>query len=193
MNFLAHLYLSCGDDDLLVGNFIADFISNKELTNYPDQVVEGIMLHRAIDSYTDSHPIVRKSVSRLHESQGKYSPVVMDIMFDYLLGRSWKIYSGVTLEDFATQVYEIFSNRMSEFPDKLRKALPFMIKNKFLESYATEEGLRFTLEKMDERTKFPSDFPSAIAVLNENLELFENEFNQFFPDAISFVDEKCNC
>jgi acyl carrier protein phosphodiesterase len=42
MNFLAHAYLSFGLEEILVGNFIADFVRGKELEKYPKKVQLGI-------------------------------------------------------------------------------------------------------------------------------------------------------
>lgn len=83
MNYMAHIYLSHGKEEQLLGNFIADFVGNKDLVNYGKKVIEGIMLHRKIDSFTDNHDIVRKGTKRLRSIQGKYAPVVIDIIYDY--------------------------------------------------------------------------------------------------------------
>ena len=79
MNHLAHFFLSGDDDDLKIGNFIADFISNKEIDDYTEGVQRGIKLHRAIDAFTDTHPIVKQSTKRLHPFHHKYSPVIVNI------------------------------------------------------------------------------------------------------------------
>ena len=83
MNFLAHIYLSGDDDELKIGNFIADSVKGKKFSQFPDQVQKGITLHRKIDSYTDSHPIVRESVLRLFPKYGHYSSVIVDILYDH--------------------------------------------------------------------------------------------------------------
>jgi len=56
MNYLAHCYLSGKNEDLLLGNFMTDFLQKKEERNYKDIVLLGIQLHRAIDTFTDQHP-----------------------------------------------------------------------------------------------------------------------------------------
>lgn len=193
MNFLAHLFLSCDNEDLLIGNFIADFIKNKEVKQYPPSVQEGIVLHRQIDTYTDNHPIVKRGVHRLQPYHRKYAPVVIDIIFDYLLAKNWERYSGQSLSEFASYIYEILNARMSSLPEKLRKDLPGMIAGNWLESYGTREGILFTLQKMDERTSFPSNFGSALSHLEKDFQIFNDEFNQFFPELIAYVDSHCKC
>jgi len=65
MNFLAHIFLSQHNEDWMIGNLIADFISNRDLDSLNVGVREGVMMHRQIDTFTDSHPVVKKSVRRL--------------------------------------------------------------------------------------------------------------------------------
>ncbi len=193
MNYLAHLYLSCDNEDLLIGNFIADSISNKQVNDYSPEIQAGIKLHRQIDSYTDQHPIVRQGTHRLQPHHRKYSPVVIDVLYDHLLANNWKRYSGTSLADFAQDTYRIFNKRMEEMPAKMKKRLPKMIAHDWLMSYQSLEGLQFTLEKMDERTRFPSNFVNAVEHLKADYEAFNNEFNTFFPEVIAFVEDHCAC
>ena len=114
MNYLAHIYLSCNNEDLLMGNFIADSISINEVASLPKEVQAGVTLHREIDFYTDTHAIVRKGTKRLRPHHRKYSPVVIDVLYDHLLANNWERYSGSSLPDFAQGVYKVFSRRMAE-------------------------------------------------------------------------------
>lgn len=193
MNFLAHLFLSCDNEDLLIGNFIADFIRNKEVENYPESVQKGIHLHRQIDSFTDNHPIVKQSVHRLQPHHHKYAAVVIDIVYDHLLAVNWSRYSGQSLATFANDVYDVLEKRMTTLPSKLQKRLPGMIAGNWLEAYATQEGILFTLKKMDERTRFPSNFGEALKHLTMDYDLFEAEFYQFFPELMAYVESNCKC
>ena len=85
MNFLAHTFLSGDSDEILIGNFIADFIKGNQFEDYSATVIDGIFLHRKIDSYTDQHPTVRQSVQRLRPDYGKYSGVIVDIYYDIVI------------------------------------------------------------------------------------------------------------
>ena len=81
MNFLAHLYLSKNHTNILIGNFIADSIRGNQFTHLHPEIQQGIVLHRHIDTYTDAHPIVRKSKRRLHERYGHYDGVIIDLFY----------------------------------------------------------------------------------------------------------------
>lgn len=193
MNHLAHFFLSCENDDLLIGNFIADFIRNKEVTTFSEAVQEGIFLHRKIDTFTDNHKIVRQGTQRLRQYHGKYAPVILDVLYDNILIKNWHLYSGQNLKDFTQSVYIILQERFDELPLKLQKRIPNMIASDWLYQYGTDLGLRFVFQKMDERTKFPSNFVAAVEHFNEDYKLYEKEFNLFFPDLMEFVEKECAC
>ena len=65
MNFLAHIYLSDDDEQVMIGNFIADFVKGKKKDDYPPAIKKGIELHRSIDDFTDHHPLVLRSKQRI--------------------------------------------------------------------------------------------------------------------------------
>lgn len=193
MNYLAHLFLSCQDDDLVIGNFIADSIRNKEIKTYSPAIQQGIFLHRKIDSYTDEHPIVRQGTRRLHPHHSKYAPVVIDIFFDNLLAHNWHRYSSEPLPVFAQKMYQLLRERQLDLPLKMQKYVPNMIASNWLEKYGTMEGLQYTFERMDKRTKFPSNFKNAVSHLEADFDVFNEEFNLFFPDVQQMVLEFCGC
>ena len=189
MNFLAHLFLSYHDEDLLIGNMIADFIKNREVKNFIEGVQKGIYMHRAIDSFTDKHLIVRKATKRLQPYHRKYAPVVIDLYYDYFLSQHWATFSEIPFEDFTSNCYQILERRMEEIPERLKKRLPNMIADHFLSKYGSYEGLQFVFSIMDRRTTFPSNFSSAIEQLDRYHNIFEEEFLKFFPEIIEYVGQ----
>lgn len=185
MNFLAHIFLSNNQPHLIVGNFLADYINNKEVAVLPRPIQEGIRMHRKIDAFTDTHPMVRKSVERLRPNHRKFAPVVLDICFDYILVKNWKRYSVENIHQFTKKIYEILEDHSSLMPPKLQERLPRMIADDWLVKYGTEPGLRYTFERMKFRTRYPEYFMGAVDNFLKDYELYEKEFNQFFPDLIA--------
>ncbi|MFK8005586.1 MAG: ACP phosphodiesterase [Saprospiraceae bacterium] len=193
MNFLAHIYLSCDNEDLLIGNFIADFIRNKEVPNFSPEVQKGIILHRQIDTFTDKHPLVKKGTYRLQEKHHKYAPVIVDVWYDYLLANNWERYSGESLDDFCEGVYQILEKRINDLPVKLQKRLPMMIEHKWLQAYGTDEGIRYTFKRLSERLSKPEYLDGVVDNLLSFNEEMTEEFNSFFPEVIEYVRENCKC
>lgn len=193
MNFLAHLYLTKDCEDLTLGNFLADFIRNKDVQKLPESVQKGVFLHRQIDSFTDNHPLVKKGTKRLQPHHHKYSPVVLDVLYDYVLANNWEKYSENPLRKFTGKMYKTLIKRISMMPSGLQRRLPLMIADDWLFNYGMEKGLRYTFERMKRRTSFPDLLEGAVDNLFKDYELFEEEFNSFFPEVIEFVGSEVTC
>ncbi|MEI7509499.1 MAG: acyl carrier protein phosphodiesterase [Flavobacterium sp.] len=190
MNFLAHIYLS-GDNDLLkIGNFMADSIRGNSYLDYSDELRKGILLHRYIDSFTDAHPIYRKSKHRLHEKYGHYSGVIMDIIYDHYLAKNWETYSNVPLENYAAAFYKLLQDHYELLTEKTQKMIPYMIGRNWLVSYASLEGLEMILFQMDYRTKHRANMQEAIVEINQFNAEFEAEFTVFFEELRNNCNEK---
>jgi len=191
MNYLAHLLLSNYHEDIMIGNFITDFITKPQEATFDPKIQVGIQLHRMIDEFTDDHPIVKESVKRLRAHQGKYAPVVLDICYDHLLARNWKKYSDVHIDLFATHTYEQLKSRYDVLPDRLMKSLPAMIEGNWLMSYESKSGLAFTFEKLTERVKFDNSLPNAVEDFYKDYEFYEEGFLKFFPELQEMSNVFC--
>jgi acyl carrier protein phosphodiesterase len=190
MNFLAHIYLS-GDNNLLkIGNFMADSIRGHDYDKYPTEIRKGILLHRAIDSFTDTHPVYRQSKHRLHDKYGHYSGVIMDIFYDHFLAKNWKTYSDEKLEDYAERFYTLLTNNQELLTERAKGMLPYMIGRNWLVSYATLEGLEMIMFQMDHRTKNRVAMHESIVELKQYYTEFENEFTLFFEALTQHCQEK---
>lgn len=189
MNYLAHLFLSGEEEDIIIGNFAGDFVRIREIPSLPTRIQQGIDLHRMIDTYTDAHPQFRKGVLRLRESHGKYAAVILDILYDFILASKWEQYTDLSLDVFAKNMYTMFRARREHLPVKLKSRIDSMIDHEFIQSYAIKERVQFVLTKMDERTKFPSHFYSAMNDFEANQGLFEKEFESFMGDMIRESNE----
>ncbi len=189
MNYLAHIYLSGEDEELKIGNFIADSVKGKKFIDFPLRVQKGIILHRAIDTYTDSHPTVRKSTHRLFENYSHYSTVIVDILYDHFLAANWAEYSNVPLEIYAADFYELLNNNITLLPKRVKYFLPYMEKDNWLLSYATVEGIGKILSQMNQRTGGKSNMDLAVNDLQTHYPLFQEEFRSFFADLEKFTLE----
>ena len=182
MNFLAHIYVS-GDNDLVkIGNFMADSIRGHSYDVYPMEIQKGILLHRSIDSFTDTHPIYRQSKHRLHEKYGHYSGVIMDIFYDHFLAKNWKTYSDENLEEYANDFYQLLRDNYDILTDRIKGMMPYMIARNWFVSYSTLAGLEMILFQMDHRTKNRVAMHESMVELQQFYTEFENEFTLFFEE-----------
>lgn len=190
MNFLAHIYLSGNNDLIKIGNFIADGIRGHDYEQFPIDVQKGILIHRAIDTFTDAHPIFRQSKHRLHEAYGHYSGVIMDIFYDHFLAKNWVRYSDEKLEDYAERFYQSLRDNYDWLNPKTQAMMPSMIGRNWLASYATVEGIGMILFQMDHRTKNRVSMQNAVNELQEYYTEFESEFTAFFEELRNHVQQK---
>lgn len=185
MNFLAHLYLSGNSDQILLGNFIADFVNGQEAESYRKEVYLGILLHREIDHFTDRHGLVAHSKKKLWHKHRHYSRVIVDVFYDHFLAKNWHNYSDTPLKVFAHNTYSILQGFMDLLPQKAKQVLPHMITNNWLVNYAKLDGVNRAMQGLARRTSFHSEMSAAIHDLQKDYESFEEDFTQFFPQIIS--------
>lgn len=190
MNFLAHIYLSGDNDWVKIGNFMADGIRGKDYLHYSETVQFGILLHRKINSFTDTHPIFRKTRKRLISEFGHFSGVITDIFYDYVLAKHWVAFSDIPLSDYAQDFYNLLTDNFSILSPRAKYILPHMKQGDWLTSYATYQGLQTILYQMDSRTKFVSKMQYALSSLQANEEVIENEFFIFFAEIQQMVSNE---
>jgi acyl carrier protein phosphodiesterase len=182
MNFLAHLYLSGTDTDLRVGNFIGDFVKGKNIrSRFEGNIAKGIELHRAIDFFTDLHPIVKQSKNRLRPKYRHYSGIIVDIFYDHFLARNWLQYSSRPLAEFAEESYRLLHEKDLILPEEVKHLLPYMVRDNWLVNYARIEGIEKALSGMARRTVYVSKMNESVEELRASYEDFQTEFQEFFP------------
>jgi len=190
MNFLSHLYLAGNSEGLIIGNYIADSVKGSQFNNFSKEIQQGILLHRKIDTFTDSHPMVEQSKQRLREKYKIYAGVIVDIYYDHYLAINWNQYSNQELESFVTDIYAIINSNHSLLPEKSVLFTRYMLEHNILVGYSKLEGIERVLRGMARRTSFESNMENAIDDLKEHFDLFENEFKIFFPELQNFVSNE---
>ncbi len=189
MNFLAHLYLSDDNEKIAVGNFIADFVKGSMIDEFDSEIQKGIVLHREIDRYTDSHELVKNSKTRLWDTYRHYSAVIVDIYYDHFLASNWRQFSEEPLKAYTTRQYDMLSRYAADFPDRAQKTLFHMSKTDWLFNYRYLEGIDMALKGMSRRATFRSGMDRAIRSLEEEYDAFQAEFDAFFPQLIHHMKE----
>ena len=193
MNFLAHIFLSGPPGEVMVGNFIADSVRGNSVNNYSGGIQEGIKVHRAIDTFTDQHPIVLKSKERLRNKFGKYAPVVADVYYDHFLACSWNEFSELSLRDYTKQVYSFLQNYYPVFPLRTQRFYDYMRQYDILFSYSEIAGIDRVMKGMARRARFESGMERAAEELAANYEAYKAEFHLFFPEIQQHICNLAPC
>ena len=190
MNVLAHIYLSGDSEEIIIGNYIADFIRGKEYLNYPDHIRRGIIIHRHIDAFTDRHPVVHRSKLLFTKKYHKYAGVITDILYDHFLTKTWNLFSRKPIESVSYNFYMAMVNNFEVLPDNVKQMISSFIINDWIESYQTVNGIRKVLKTMSKTTKLPDETRFAIRELKRNYNSLEDDFLEFFPQLIEYVENE---
>lgn len=172
---------------MILGNFIADHVKGSDILKFSENVRKGIAMHRAIDTYTDQHSVVKKSIARLRADFRKYAGVVVDMYYDHYLSAQWDEYSDTDLLAFTRIRYDILNTFWEIIPARSARLLFYMEKQNWLMSYASFEGMQQAFNGMSRRTTFESNMELAVVNLKAGYSEFNQEFRQFFPELQTFV------
>jgi acyl carrier protein phosphodiesterase len=189
MNYLAHLFLSGTDDHTMVGNFIGDYVKGNNWKKFPENIKKGILMHRRIDSFTDSHPKFREAKTLFRSEFGLYSGIVIDLLYDHYLAKNWNYYSDLTLRTFAKRSHAVLLQNFMYLPVRVQSFLPFLIQHRRLESYASVNGIVKTLKIMSNYSSLPDRSDFVMLTIQTNNVFFENNFREFMTDLIQYTSE----
>lgn len=182
MNHLAHFYLAGNDRDLIIGNYIADYVKGKQKELFLPGVERGIDMHRAIDYYTDTHPIVKQNVGLLKPLLGRYSSIAIDVIYDHFLSKHWSNYHETDLQEYSDDIYDLLHEEFEVLPTGSRRFLNYMTTYNVLVNYQHLSQLNQVFYGMSTRTKFKSNLEKGVEALELNYPELEQGFKDFFKE-----------
>jgi len=182
VNYLAHAWLSGGDEGVMVGNFIADHIRGNKFEAYPETVIQGIILHRAIDDFTDQHVCFRKTKRHFYQEFNRHSGILTDIYFDYLLARNFKKYTGLELEVFSGNAYQVYAANLNLIPETAQRFFQYVIKHNIYVSYASIEGISTVLKHLSHRIGHGVELDKSLSYFLEAEQDIQTEFDYFLSE-----------
>jgi len=186
MNFLFHLHLSGDDPDLLTGNFMGDFVKGRLGEGYPPRIVEGIRLHRRIDSFANHNPLFRRSYGRIAPQYGLWRGVLVDLFYDHFLSVGWGEWADEPLATYLGRVRLMIDARRKWLPERLQSLLP-VIFEELLPSYCEVAGIGVALKRMSYRVKRDNPLAGGELELIRNYAELREDFRCFVPAAREFV------
>src|SRR5580698_9922970 len=195
VNYLAHAYLSFGIPDVVVGNLISDFVKGKKQMDYPDSIRKGIILHRAIDTFTDTHPVTRRAKSYFRAVYGLYSGALTDVAYDYFLANDPVAFpagpadqpAGAPLAAFSRQTYEQLATRESLFPERFARMFPYMRDQDWLYHYRYKQGIFNSFAGLARRAAYMPAPQQACELFEKHFADLEACYREFFPSLRDFA------
>lgn len=187
MNFLAHLHLSYPHKPEMVGNFIGDYVKGRQYNAYPQEISQGIQLHRKIDSFTDRHQLQRDCKALFRKEYALYAGIITDMLFDHLLAKDWSSYSDMRLMAFSDFSYNALYSFYDDLPERVQGFLPKMKASDRLCSYATLNGIIESISLMSRYTSLPEHSLAARSIIESNYSFLEAKFHQFYQELMLYV------
>lgn len=180
MNFLAHSYLTFSDEQI-VGQFLQDFIRNKDRFSFPEKIGEGITLHRAIDTFTDAHPEIHEAKKIFSSLVRLYAGAFVDVAFDYFLANSLP---EKILKEHSEKVYRVLRNNEEIFPENFLRMLDSMEEDNWLYNYREDWGIKFSIQNVLSKAKYLDKNTPVFDVFLQNKAQLKVHFDAFFPDIL---------
>ena len=187
MNYLAHFLLSGQTPEGFVGSFLGDFAKGNVAGRYPPVIVREIGLHRQIDSFTDSHPLVHASKNRVRPERRRLAGIMVDVFYDHFLAQHWADYTDEPLTDFAQRVYAAMTQHRALLPETVQSRLSLMIADDWLLRYRTLAGIEITLQRIAQRLKRDNSLAAGIIDLQENYTALGADFIKFWPELANYA------
>ena len=189
MNFLAHLFLSGADPELLVGNLLGDFVKGRLDGQFPAGIERGIWLHRRIDSFAGRNLHFLRSKRRIDASFGHYRGVLVDLFYDHFLAVQWDDYADVPLQPFLSGARRIVLEYEEILPERLARVVPVIFAD-LLPSYLEVNGIERALQRMSTRITRPNRLGEGGAELRRHYDGLSDDFRKFLPELQGFVREE---
>jgi acyl carrier protein phosphodiesterase len=187
MNYLAHSYLSFNIDDLLIGNMISDFVKGKQKFDFSPGIQQGIMLHRAIDTFTDDHPVTKEAKQYLKPAVGLYAGAFIDVVYDHFLANDVGEFPAGDLMKHTQKSYAVLLSNSAIMPIAFQQFLPFMVEQNWLYNYQYNWGIEKSFYGVVRRAKYLTTAGSAFELFEKHYATLQNCYNQFFPDLKAFT------
>ncbi len=186
MNYLAHLHLGGSRPGELLGSLYGDFVKGRLENRWPADIEAGIRLHRQIDAYTDSHPLVLQAKLRFPSERRRYAGILVDLFFDHCLAAGWRDYSSMPLGQFTAHVYQVLNDE-AELPGKLALIAPRMVAQDWLGSYRDFAVMEQVVAGMSRRLSRPEGLLGGVAELEKLYEPLRGDFLEFYPQLQAFA------
>jgi len=169
-----------------VGNLISDYVKGRKKFDYSTRIQDGIALHRAIDSFTDDHPVTKEIKKIFADVYRLYSGAFMDVVYDHFLAKDQSIFPGDDLMLFSEDTYRKLEMHEPIFPEKFRIIFPYMKKFNWLYNYQFEKGIERSFEGLVRRAAYLNESGNAYQLFIKNYKQLEEAYRLFFPELLAY-------
>lgn len=188
MNFLAHSFLSFSDGQI-VGQFLEDHIRNKDRFSFPKDIQNGITMHRAIDTFTDSHPAIHEAKKVFSPLVRLYSGAFVDVSMDYFLANDLTIHSLQGWKAHSKNVYKVLNKHLHLFPENFKLMLSRMETEDWLYNYRTDRSIGFSMKNVLHKAKYLEKDIPVFEAFSDNKKFLKECYDNFFQELYAHAKQ----
>jgi acyl carrier protein phosphodiesterase len=188
LNFLAHFHLAWPDEGLVAGGLEGDFYKGPLPGTLPSTLERGVKLHRAIDAYTDGHPLIQQLRRDLPQDLRRYAGILIDLSFDHYLSLHWSHFSTVPLGDFNQGIYSTLVAHEGDLSEGAQRMTARLVEYDVLNLYLEWETVLATAARLGQRFKRHNPFLDIDRELSPAKAILEKAFLQFYPQLQLFCE-----
>ena len=194
MNYLAHIYLARQSDDAMIGALLGDFAGATYVGDYTPEIEREIAIHRKVDIYTDSHPVVLAAKEQFEQGRRRFAGILLDIFYDHVLIVNWAQYnlqpSDRPASELIARFYRALQARRAILPERLQRMLPYMVEHDWLGSYREFAGVEIAVKRVSERLSRNGELlRDGLEDVRKNYASLSAGFHEFFPDLIGYAGQ----
>lgn len=186
MNFLAHLLIADHTQTSLAGAVGADFVRGP-LTDWPEPIRTGMLLHRFIDARLDSDHRVLALKSAFNPIHRRMAGICLDLAFDHQLARHWAHYHPWPLASFSQHCYTEMA-QASPLPERFLPVLEAMSRTDWLLQYQHARNIDGALYNIARRLSQPQRLRDAIPEIWRLEDPIADTFETLMPELLADAD-----
>ena len=186
---MAHLALAGKDPDLILGQFIGDFVRGPvDDLDYPAGVLRGISAHRRVDAASDRSELYKIAKAAIPAASRRFSGIVMDMYADHLLHLHWEEIMHEEFSSARRYWRDILAHPPHPLPPAAKRFAWAILDHDLLSAYRDLDEIRYALSRIGKRLRKPVSLEHLIDdVLRVNGDLREG-FVAFFADMRNVAD-----
>jgi len=187
VNFLAHFHCAWPNTGLIAGGLEGDYCKGPLRGALHADIEAGVKLHRAIDAFTDTHPVVVALRREFPDDLRRYAGILIDISFDHFLTKHWSRYSAMSLEAFTLRVYQVLDEHMALLSVDCQKMAARLQQYDVLNRYGDWSAVAATATRVGERFRRGNPLLHVQQSLDPLEKTLESAFLTFYPQLLAYT------
>ena len=196
MNYLAHFHLAGDDEGMIIGALLGDFIKGPlsssaiSALNLSTEILQGIQLHRCIDSHVDQLSELSQLGRMLPSSLWRYKHIFLDLFFDYMLSLHWQSFDHRPLNHYCNKIITILNQHRVSMPNSAKQFLLRLDEHQLLCRYGQRPVQIAIIKRLGQQLNQVDLFDQAVDVIWQLEAPWMSSCQRIYPEIQRFAAAK---